>query len=279
MTVLLAGCGDLGTEAGLRFAAAGHEVVGLRRSTHRLPHGITGQSVDLTRELPSVPADTGIVVIVLTADRRDAEGYRRTYSDGTRNVLDAIDRAGLSPRILFVSSTAVYGTAEGWVDESTPPAPSSGTGEVIAETERTLHERRPDAIVLRLAGLYGPGRTSLVDRVRAGTADSASAPRYTNRIHRDDAAAAIVHLTTGVTRPDPVYVGVDHQPAERAEVLDFLAAELDVPRPAGDTPAFGRPDDKRFRNDRILATGFEFTHPTYREGYRAVLSGRGVRHH
>ncbi|SDQ23993.1 NAD-dependent epimerase/dehydratase family protein [Actinopolyspora saharensis] len=279
MTVLLAGCGDLGTEAGLRFAAAGRDVIGLRRSTHRLPPGITGQSVDLTRELPSVPADTAIVVIVLTADRRDADGYRRTYADGTRNVLDAIDRAGISPRILFVSSTAVYGATEGWVDETTPTAPSSETGAVLAETERMLHERRPDAVVLRLAGLYGPGRTSLVDRVRAGTAESSSAPRYTNRIHRDDAAAAIVHLTTEVAHPDPVYVGVDHRPAERAEVLDFLAAELDVPGPASNAPAAGRPADKCFRNDLLLATGFEFTHPTYREGYRAVLSGRGVRHH
>ncbi|PRW61646.1 NAD-dependent epimerase/dehydratase family protein [Actinopolyspora mortivallis] len=275
MTVLLAGCGDLGTETGLRFAEAGHRVVGLRRSAERLPGAITGHSVDLTHQRPPVPEDTGIVVIVLTADRRNAEGYRRTYLDGTRNVLDALDRSGTSPRILFVSSTAVYGNAAGWLDEDSPTEPASETGQVLLEAEHAVRERRPDAVVLRLAGLYGPGRTSLIDQARTGQVPNSPVPRYTNRIHRDDAAAAIVHLTTDVPNPEPVYLGVDDHPVERTEVLRFLAERTGGPPPATDHPVSG---DKRFRNDRLRSTGFRFAHPTYREGYRAILAGRGRRH-
>ncbi|MCC9205226.1 NAD-dependent epimerase/dehydratase family protein [Arthrobacter sp. zg-Y769] len=281
MTVLIAGCGDLGTEAGLRFAAAGFSVLGWRRSPQKLPQEITGQSVDLTAgDLPRIPADTDVVVIAVAADSRTEEAYRAAYVTGTANVLDALERDGVQPRrILFVSSTAVYGDADGGeVDEETPAEPASATGAVILEAEQLLHARRPDAVVLRLSGIYGPGRTRLIDSVTAGTAVVPTGTQLTNRIHRDDAAAAIVHLATRVSHPAPLYVGVDMEPVELAEVLGFLAAELgrELP-PAGETSS-SRGGNRRLSNRRLRGTGFEFAYPTYREGYRAVLAGAGVRH-
>ena len=285
MTVLIAGCGDLGTEAGLRFAAAGFSVLGWRRSPEKLPPEITGQAADLTAELPPVPAATEIVVIAVAAAARTEAAYRAAYVDGTANVLDALERDGVRPRrILFVSSTAVFGDAGGdWVDEDTPAAPASFSGKVIRKAEELLHRRRPDAVVLRLAGIYGPGRTRLIDQLAAGTAVVPAAPQLTNRIHRDDAAAAIVHLTTRIPDPEPLYLGVDHQPVELAEVLRFLAAELGVqaPEPGRNAPAdrsTGRGGNRRLSNARLLGTGFSFAYPTFREGYRAVLAGAGVRH-
>lgn len=279
MTVVLAGCGDLGTEVGLRFAEAGHHVLGLRRSPQRLPAGITGHRVDLGRERPDLPDDTEVVIVALTADSRDADGYRRTYVDGMTHTLDALETRGIRPRVLFVSSTAVYGVDDGSeVDEHTPTEPSSATGAVLVEAERALHARRPDAVALRLAGIYGPGRTSLIDQVRAGSARVPDTPRRTNRIHRDDAAAAIVHLSSSVTVPAPVYLGVDDEPVERADVLRFVADELGVAHPPVAPGGATRGGDKVCRNDRLRATGFTFTYPTYREGYRAVLAGRGVSH-
>ena len=280
MKVLIAGCGDLGTEAGLRFAAAGFSVLGWRRSPRKLPPGITGSAVDLTGELPHIPADTDVVVLAAAADGRTEEAYRAAYVQGTANVLDALERDGVRPRrILFVSSTAVYGDADGGeVDEETPPAPASATAAVILEAEQLLHARRPDAVVLRLAGIYGPGRTRLIDAVTGGTAAVPSGSQLTNRIHRDDAAAAIVHLGTGVSHPAPLYVGVDREPVEMAEVLAFLAAELGRPLPAPAERTSSRGGNRRLSSRRLLGTGFEFTYPTYREGYRAVLAGTGVRH-
>ena len=281
MTVLIAGCGDLGTEAGLRFAAAGFSVLGWRRSPEKIPAPITGTAADLTNaDLPRIPADTDVVVIAVAAGSRSEEAYRSAYVDGTANVLDALERDGVHPRrILFVSSTAVYGDAGGnWVDEQTPAAPASATGAVILEAEQLLHRRRPDAVVMRLSGIYGPGRTRLIDSVNAGTAVVPASPQLTNRIHRDDAAAAIVHLTTAVADPAPLYVGVDDEPVDLAEVLRFLAAELgrDLPEPSEKESSRG--GDRRLSNARLHGTGFELAYPTFREGYRAVLAGQGVRH-
>lgn len=279
MTVLIAGCGDLGTEAGLRFAAAGFSVLGWRRSAEKIPAPLTGQAADLTGSLPAIPADTEVVVISTAARERSEAAYRSAYVDGTANVLDALDRDGVHPRrILFVSSTAVYGDAGGgWLDEDSPTAPASVTGAVIREAEDLLHARRPDAIVLRLAGIYGPGRTRLIDQVRSGTADPGQG-QLTNRIHRDDAASAIVHLTTAVADPAPLYLGVDNEPVEKREVLRFLAAELGTELRPEEPSNSSRGGNRRLSNTRLLSTGFEFSYPTFREGYRAVLAGDGVRH-
>lgn len=287
MTVLIAGCGDLGTEAGLRFADAGREVVGLRRSPEKLPPQIRGMHADLAKGLPELPSDVDIVVIAVAADTSTEEAYRAAYLDGTRNVLDALERQGLEPRrILFVSSTAVYRDSGGAVvDESTAAEPTRFSGKVLVEAEDLLFTRTrgtgTEAISLRLGGIYGPGRTRLIDQVKSGQAVIPAQPRHTNRIHRDDAAAMIVHLTTMEAVPDSVYVGVDDHAAEMGEVMRFLAAELGCPEPPTAAPggtSDGGPGDKRCSNKRVRATGAELTFPTYKEGYRALLAGEGVRH-
>lgn len=285
MTILLAGCGDLGTEAGLRFAAAGHRVVGWRRSPSKLPPEIEGVAADLSSpDLPPVPADTTAVVVAVAADSPTEAAYRAAYVDGLAHVLEAIKRDGVTPRrVLFVSSTAVYGDADGgWVDESTTAAPASFSGRTLLEAESLLADRLPGApwtaVALRLGGIYGPGRTRLIDQVRTGSAVIPNVPRHTNRIHRDDAAGAIVQLCTMEDGPSPVYLGVDNDPADLGDVLRFLAAELgvDVP-PAGDA-GDARGGNKRCSNALLRSTGYSFRYPTFREGYRDILTGVGVRH-
>lgn len=287
MTVLIAGCGDLGTEAGLRYATAGHRVVGLRRSPEKLPPEIEGLRADLSQELPELPSDVDIVVVAIAADSSTEEAYRAAYLDGTRNVLDALERQGLEPRrILFVSSTAVYRDSGGAVvDESTPTEPTRFSGQVLVETEQLLFNRTKGTatapVSLRLGGIYGPGRTRLIDQVRSGKAVIPAQPRHTNRIHRDDAAAMIVHLTTMADQPAGVYVGVDDHAAEMGEVLRFLAAEMDCPEPPTAAPGGASdsgPGDKRCSNKLVRATGVELAFPTFKEGYRALLAGEGVRH-
>ncbi|MDP9983514.1 nucleoside-diphosphate-sugar epimerase [Pseudarthrobacter oxydans] len=309
MTVLMAGCGDLGTEAGLRFAAAGHRVVGWRRSPEKLPAAIEGAAADLSAgKLPPIPADTTAVVVAIAADSPTEAAYRAAYVDGLSNVLDAVLASGAPVRrVLFVSSTAVYGDAGGnWIDETTTPAPGGFSGRTIREAEDLLATRLSGTgitpVVLRLGGIYGPGRTRLIDQVRGGSAVIPAESRFTNRIHRDDAAAAIVHLCTMESVPGPVYLGVDNEPAELGEVLSFLATELGLPRPPSGTAEGGgassgnspsgaasggaqsgggepsRGGNKRCSNALLRSTGFEFRYPTFREGYRDILAGVGVRY-
>ncbi|WP_457948587.1 NAD-dependent epimerase/dehydratase family protein [Pseudarthrobacter sp. alpha12b] len=285
MTVLLAGCGDLGTEAGLRFAALGHRVVGWRRSPAKLPAAIEGAAADLgSVELPPVPADTNAVVIAVAADAPTEEAYRTAYVRGVANVLDALERDAVAPeRIIFVSSTAVYGDAGGgWIDESTTPHPGGFSGRVLLEAEALLKARLAGTstagISLRLGGIYGPGRTRLIDQVRAGSAVIPEDVRYTNRIHRDDAAAAIVHLATLKAVSAPAYIGVDNEPADLGSVLRFLATQMGQPSPPVGDAGPARGGNKRCRNALLRSTGFTFTFPTFREGYRDVMAGNGVRH-
>lgn len=284
MTVLIAGCGDLGTQAGLNFAAAGQRVVGWRRSPEKLPPEIEGTAVDLKGSLPAIPEAADVVVIALTADGRTEDAYRATYYNGVANLLNAFDRDGISPRrIIFVSSTAVYGNDDGgWIDEAASPPPISATGAVLLETEELLLARAPQTVLLRLSGIYGPGRTRLIDQVRNGTAKPSSTAHWTNRIHRDDAAAAIVHLA-GLDAPAPAYIGSDHEPAVLGDVHQFLATELGLALPGlkdDDDGMSGARDatGKRCSSSLLRGSGFTFTFPTYREGYRAVLRGDGERH-
>ncbi|GHC99716.1 SDR family oxidoreductase [Zhihengliuella salsuginis] len=284
MSVLIAGCGDLGTETGLRFARAGHRVIGWRRSPQKLPPRIEGVEADLTAELPAIPRDVDTVVITASASSREREAYRAGYVGGAEKIIGALERDEVAPRrVLYVSSTAVYGEANGGlVDETTDPAPRTWRGEIQLEAEellaRGLAATGTGFTALRLGGIYGPGRTMLIDRVASRRAVLPDEPRYTNRIHRDDAAQAIVHLTTRVPDPAPLYLGVDTEPAELGDVLRFLAQELGVPTPpTGDVP-MASGGSKRCSNAALLGTGFTFAFPTYREGYRAVLSGEGARH-
>jgi nucleoside-diphosphate-sugar epimerase len=268
-------------------------VVGWRRSPDKLPAAIEGVAADLAAPpLPPIPADATAVVVAVAADSPTEDAYRAAYVDGLANVLDALERArehdgvarpSLVRRVLFVSTTAVYGDAGGgWVDEGTSPEPGGFSGRLIREAEDLLHSRLRGTgispVALRLGGIYGPGRTRLIDQVRGGSAVIPDEPRYTNRIHRDDAAAAIVHLCTMAAEPDPVYVGVDNEPAELGDVLRFLAAELGLPQPPSGSVDASRGGDKRCSNALLRSTGFEFAYPTFREGYRAVLAGSGVRH-
>ncbi|OMH37220.1 hypothetical protein BGP79_14840 [Tersicoccus sp. Bi-70] len=278
---MIVGCGDLGTETGLRFAAAGHRVTGWRRHASVLPPALHGQAADVTdpSSLPPVDPATGIVVIALTPGSRDATGYRSSYLEGTRATLAAIDAAGARPRVLFVSSTSVLDADDGrTLDETAPASPASPTAAVLAQTERLVLDV-PGGVVLRLAGVYGPGRTRLIDRARNGSAGDAR--HWTNRIHRDDAASALVQLAS---LPDPasIYHGVDDEPAPEADVLAFLAGELGMAAESGEPadnaaehdPASG----KRLRNSLLRGTGWAPTYPSYREGYRAVIAGEGSRH-
>ena len=268
--VLLVGCGDLGSRIGLRLAERGHEVLALRRRAQLVPDPLQGLSVDLTRDVPQLPAlDLRYLVVALTARPRTEDAYRATYVEGMRRALDAVDVTGRHPvRAVLVSSTGVLGDAPDGtlVDEGHPPSPTDGPARVLLEAEELFASRVPGGTVLRCSGLYGGDRSRLLERVRTG--DVGNPERWTNRIHRDDAAAAVVHLLTRPESPQPLYLGNDDEPAPMGEVAAELARRLGVPAPPpGDrTQAHG----KRISNARLRASGWVPAYPTFREGYAAV---------
>lgn len=274
--ILLAGCGDLGLRVARLLLARGDEVWALRRQPPApADGGIRWLRGDLTRpqSLRELPAGITRLVYLPTPDRRDASAYRATFVDGLRHLLDALGDASLR-RVLLVSSSAVYGEhGGGWVDEDTPPAPAGFNGALLLEAEQVLAAQPIPSIVLRLAGLYGPGRLQLIERLRAGQARVPRAlPHWANRIHVDDAAAAIVHLL-GLPEPLPLYLGVDSTPLPLDVLYDHLAGLLGVPPPAAG-PAPAGIGSKRLSNARLRASGFVPRWPDARDGYAALLESR-----
>jgi nucleoside-diphosphate-sugar epimerase len=280
--VLIAGCGYVGSALGRRLCDAECEVFGLRRTTVGLADGILPVAADLSESatLRAIPSRLDAVVYTAAADGFSEAAYNAAYVQGLRNLLHALAEQEQSPRrILFTSSTAVYGQNEGeWVDEMSPTEPQGFAGRCLLEGERLLLTCRYPSLVVRLGGVYGPGRTRLIESVRSGTARLREGPpRYTNRIHRDDCAGVLAHLL-GLAAPKPMYLGVDCEPADEAVVLGWLAERLGVSPPQSGTGR-GTPNgrsrgNKRATNDRLLASGYRFLFPTFREGYGALLQER-----
>ncbi|MDE2156922.1 MAG: NAD-dependent epimerase/dehydratase family protein [Xanthomonadaceae bacterium] len=271
--VLLAGCGDLGRRVAQRLLARGDEVWALRRRPPmQSGGGIRWLRADLTRpeSLRGLPAGITRLVYLPTPDRRDAAAYRATFVDGMSHLLDALGAASLQ-RVLLVSSSAVYGEHAGcWVDEDTPPAPAGFNGALLLEAEQALAAQPIPSIVLRLAGLYGPGRLQLIERLRAGQVRvPRTLPHWANRIHVDDAAAAIAHLLD-LPGPLPLYLGADSTPLPLDVLYDHLAGLLGVPPPAAG-PAPAGVGSKRLSNARLRASGFVPRWPDACDGYAALL--------
>lgn len=289
MRVLIAGCGYVGTALAERLAGEGGIVWGLRRDPTGLPSAVRPLAADLTDPgtLRNLPSGLECVVYMAAPDRLDDEAYRSIYVEGLSHVLDALRRQGQEPRrIFFTSSTVVYAQSGGeWVDEASATKPTHFSGVRMLEAERLLLGSPFPATILRLGGIYGPGRVGLIERVRRGEAVCIDGPpTYTNRIHRDDCVGALQHLMAH-PQPEDLYIGVDDEPADECAVLRWLATQLGVPPPRVERSAdLGprrqrgpprprrRAGNKRCRNAKLLASGYVFRYPTFRDGYGALLS-------
>jgi nucleoside-diphosphate-sugar epimerase len=235
MRILIAGCGDVGAALGVELATGGHEVWGLRRDPAGLPAAIRPLRADLTRPATLIGLPRAIDIVVYTAapDESTDRAYRATYVEGLCALLQALAaQMPVPPRIVFTSSTAVYGQTDGsWVDETSPTEPQDFRGRLLLQAERRLEASGRPATIVRSGGIYGSGRTRLIERLRRGQAACAEGPpRYGNRIHRDDCAGALRHVVE-LARPASRYLAVDHEPADECEVLRWLASQLGLPAP------------------------------------------------
>lgn len=282
MNVLLISCGDVGIETGFRFQTRGAQVTAWRRNPQLLPATFRGQGVDMSSgQLPPIDPQTEVVLFTPVPATRDAEGYRRSYLQ-TAELLVAALRAGAPRlrRLFYVSSTAVNAGDNGqWVNELHPKAPTRPTAQVLADTEDFLLASGLPVTILRASGIYGPGRTRLVDSLREGSARLPSAAHWTNRIHRDDLAKAVVHLAELGDEAAELYLATDNRPVLLEEVYTHLAGLLGVAPPLRDDAAVRRTDaNRRLSNIRLRSTGWEPTFADFRDGYRAVLLGTSRRH-
>jgi nucleoside-diphosphate-sugar epimerase len=299
MRVLIVGCGYVGMRLALELASQGHQVSGLRRSapgqpgteTALLPIGSgEGESrglapgllaADITRpaELAKISPEYDWVVNCVSSSRGGAEDYRKTYLEGTRNLID-----WLSPRppgkFVYTSSTSVYGQTDGsLVTEASPAEPATESARILLNTEKVLLEAASEfpAVILRVAGIYGPGRGHWFKQYLNNEAIiEGRGKRILNMVHRDDAAGAIIAALEGAG-PGKIYNVVDDEPVTQLAYFEWLAARL-----AKSLPPFAAAEEaperkrgltsKKVSNSRLkLELGYQFKYPTFRQGYAAEI--------
>lgn len=282
---LIVGCGYLGIRVARRLLERGEKVFATTRSDDRaralLAEGIEPVIVDVMdgdslARLPLVDK----AIHCVGYDRASGVPLRQVYVDGLRKTLGRLhDRVG---RLVYASSTGVYGQDDGgWVDENSPAEPRTESGRACLDAEGVLasyySETRLRSVVLRLAGLYGPGRIVRRDALLRGEPIVGDPDKWLNMIHVDDAAtAAIAALDRG--EPNTIYLASDDRPSRRSEFYGRAAECLGGPPPrfvAPEPPADPSREEsnKRVRNRRLREElGVTLAYPDYTLGLPAALA-------
>jgi len=285
MRVLIAGCGYAGLPLGAELVRQGHEVFGLRRGGAEALRaaGLKPLRADLTRPetLTDLPKEFDWVVNCAASGGGSANDYRQLYLDGNRNLLSWL--ADRPPRkFVYTSSTSVYAQNDGSVvTEQSPAQPESPTARVLVAAEELLlaaARNRFPCVILRVAGIYGPGRGHAFQQFLRGEARlEGDGSRYLNMIHRDDLTGVII---TALERGQPggIYNVVDNEPVPQSAFFGWLAAKLKRPLPptvvaSAEVWRKRSVTNKRVSNAKLRQEwGYPFLYPDFRTGYRALCA-------
>ncbi|MDX2110083.1 MAG: NAD(P)H-binding protein [Verrucomicrobiota bacterium] len=271
--LLIFGCGYLGQSVAARALEAGWEVSALTRNAAKAAALAASGVAVVQAELQSdswhdaLAGEWTSVVNCVSSGGGGVEGYRHSYLDGMHSINRWLANTGTKVgTFVYTSSTSLY-TQSGdvLVDEDAPLVNLSATASILREAEEVVETLPPPTrtFILRLAGIYGPGRHHLLDQLRAGnTIFKGTGRSLLNLIHRDDAAAAImkaigkaegrgqkaeVAVTEECSLQIPsrkstasscdesvrtrIYNVADGHPANRVEIAAWLAAQLQLPEP------------------------------------------------
>lgn len=275
-TLLLCGHGYLGQAISRDFLAAGWEVTALSRSGDD-----DSLACDLSSatDVSSLEIRPDFIIHCASSGRGGADAYRAVYLDGCRHLLHRFPGVPL----LYTSSTSVYAQTDGSVvTEESPAIPDRETGSILRETEELVLSH--GGIITRLSGIYGPGRSVILKKFLSGEAViEEDGRRFLNQIHRDDAAAAIVHLArlqSRISNPQSTIVHQrlfnlsDSTPLSQLATYQSLSRTFHRPLP----PTGPRdPDRKRgwthkqVSNAKLCATGWEPRFPCFLDAVESLI--------
>jgi len=287
MRVLIVGCGYIGLPLGKELARQGHKVAGVRRTlaaaSELAAAGIEPLAADirLAAELARLPLPWDWVINCVASERGGLAEYRQVYLQGAQNLVAWL-RDSPPSKFVYTSSTGVYGQTDGAaVTEASPTRPGSPTSQVLVETERVLLAAAQSGllpvVILRLAGMYGPGRGYWFKQFIRGEARlEGEGDRLLNMVHRDDVVGAIqAALARG--RPGEAYNVVDDEPVAQRTFFAWLAEQLGRPLPPRAQEESGQGSKRGLSNKRVLNAklkndlGYVFKYPSFREGYVAAI--------
>lgn len=275
--ILIVGCGDIGCQLGAMLSKQNHTVFGLRRHIEEIPKNITPIQADLALALPELPKEIDYVFYIASASKYKDSAYYQAYVLGVKHTLKALANHKII-RFIFVSSSSVFGQSDGEkVDETSPTSDSNFSTKRLLEGEGLVINSNIPSTIVRFGGIYGPGRTHLIDLVLAGKAHC-MADVWSNRIHSEDCAGMLAFLVNkDIEKPntlESIYIGVDNEPTLSCEVYDWLSEQLCVPDVEHIEPKESSRQmrsNKRLSNARIVNLGYKFIYPNYQAGYLVLL--------
>lgn len=243
--IAIVGLGWLGMPLALSLQARGYAVLGSKTT----PDGVEAATLCgiesyLLRLEPQLVCDSehqtrlfdvdGLVVTLPARRSGDGDDF---YAQAVQQVVDTALAQGV-PRIIFTSSTSVYGDAEDRVTETTPLRPVTHSGRVLTMLESWLHALPGTEVdIVRLAGLVGPGRHP--GRFMAGKTGLANGQSGVNLVHLDDVIEAII-LLLETPHGGHIYNICAPQHPARAEFYPQMAKRLGVA-----PPTFSQPQEKQ----------------------------------
>lgn len=282
--VLIAGCGYVGTALAQSLMPA-HQVWAIRRRSDQLPSGVEPLALDMSEPF-ALPAGVAFDWVFYTAAAAEFThpAFQAAYVDGPRHLVDALAASGQRPkRVLYTSSTGVYGQREGeWVDDTTPAEPVDSTGRAVLQGEHTFLNSGWPSTAVRYAGIYGPGRASLVHDLAAGRAGVTDVPMIANLIHRDDCVGVLSFLMVRAEAGSvpSVVLACDPDPTDRNELIRWLAGRMGLDAanlPVRPLPPMAR-GRKQCHSVWLQQAGYAFRFPSFREGYEALLQTEDWQH-
>ncbi len=275
MAKLVIGCGYLGRRVAKLWRDSGEKVF----ATTRNP----GYADEFTRQgwqpvicdvvdpesLANLP-QVETVLYCIGLDRAAGKSMREVYVDGLKNVLESLPEP---ERLIYVSSTSVYGQTEGEeVDETSATEPLDDNGKVVLDAERTLFAKQPGAIILRFGGIYGPGRLLREKAIVSGVPLVTNADKWLNLIHVEDGSSAVLAAQAN-GRSGEIYNICDNQPVQRRDFYTQLAKVLHAPTPQfvqpqpGDAVSGRERSNRRISNKKMLAElKVNLKYPGFAEG-------------
>lgn len=253
-------------------------IFGLGYTAGRIGAALTARGWDVvsTGRAGTLRFDDAGTVRMALADAGHVLSSVPPEGTGCDPVLDAYGDALAGKTLVYLSSTGVYGDTRGaWVDESAPV----GTGRRTARAEADGEWLARGARVLRLPGIYGPGRSAL-DRVREGRATRIALPdQVFSRVHVDDIVSAALGA---LDAPAGAYNVADDLPASQNAVIEEACRLLGVPPPPllpleqANLSPMARgfyAENRRVANGKARRVlGWQPRYPTYAEGLRACLA-------
>ena len=275
MRILIAGCGHIGAQTGLQLHNKGHKVFGLKRNVSSIPSEINPIGADISQPVDAgvLPTNIDQVIYILAASGFNEQAYQQAYVGGVTNLIAAMgERSKSLKRFIFVSSTSVYAQNSGeWVDEESITEPQSFNGQIMLEAEQQVLSLT-NGLVVRFSGIYGPGRNRMLEQVKSGQIAALVPKIYSNRIHSQDCARVLTHLSEMPDLLHKIILASDHQPVSLNEIQSWLANQLNVPEDEREYQIpTRRAGSKRISNQRLINTGFELKYSGYKQGYKDLI--------